>query len=334
MAVDGIEPNVLDRKGRSAFRLAAELRYSEVMEELGKDPRTQLNLPCAKGRTAYDMIIRGGIGDGGVFRVLLSLDPVHVHANITSSEPSLLHRACSVLPKIRTRLLGQLKSEDADVDVDGLVKALLDLPTIDVNLRDRAGNTPLTLAIRSCQVGTVRALLQHKDILPNIEFEVHDSSDPTMETTTPLLMAASVFDILTKVLPPDIIHITFRHAVRDKYYRFQNKILNLLLDCPKVLTGHTNSKGWTALHVAAAHGDGEMIRSILDKTSLYSHISELLPSGQSILSLAMANRMVDDETVKLLFAHTPPQLHPDRERLAEVQQLRKIWKCVRWYSRR
>ncbi|KEZ41303.1 hypothetical protein SAPIO_CDS7403 [Scedosporium apiospermum] len=159
LAVDGIEPNVLDEKGRSAFRLAAKLGHSEVMEELGKDPRVQLHLPCAEGRTAYDMIIRPPIGDEGVFRAMLSLDPVHVHADVTSPELSLLHRACSVLPIMNLEHgnvgawdFEELRSEEADVA--RLVTAMLDLPTIDVNLRDREGNTPLTLVIRSCQVDT------------------------------------------------------------------------------------------------------------------------------------------------------------------------------------
>ena len=318
LAVDGIEPNVLDEKGRSAFRLAAELGHSEVMEELGKDPKVQLHLPCAEGRTAYDMIIRPPIGDEGVFRAMLSLDPVHVHADVTSPELSLLHRACSVLPIMNLEHgnvgawdFEELRSEEADVA--GLVTAMLDLPTIDVNLRDREGNTPLTLAIRSCQVDTVRALLQHKDILPNIGFEARNSSDPTMERASPLLMASSLFNVLSIPKPHCCVTIS-TVTVEEKYYRFRSKILNLLLDCPKVFTGYTNSKGWTALHVAAAHGNGDMIRSILDKTSLSTHLGKLLPDGQSILSLAMGNKMVGDETLGLLFANTPRRLRPDKEK--------------------
>ncbi|SPO02027.1 uncharacterized protein DNG_04700 [Cephalotrichum gorgonifer] len=69
---DGIDPELVDKEGRSAIRLAAEHGFGEVMRVLAKHGGIQLDRQCARGLSAYYFMPQSLAGDGSVFRALLS----------------------------------------------------------------------------------------------------------------------------------------------------------------------------------------------------------------------------------------------------------------------
>ncbi|CAM1503164.1 Fc.00g079400.m01.CDS01 [Cosmosporella sp. VM-42] len=167
-----IEVDCLDCLGRSPFLIAVEKGHDQVVKALiGSTTGVRVDRIDHDFKTAYDYLLPNS-SNGELFRLLHGSS----HFDVNQRDPegfTLLHRICRRLPEADFR---KLDDDDpiyygwafTEYDAVGLVEAMLDVPELDVNARDRAGNSPLFWAIRSGQRRTVTSLLSHKKISLNV----------------------------------------------------------------------------------------------------------------------------------------------------------------------
>ncbi|KAJ2985713.1 hypothetical protein NUW58_g5388 [Xylaria curta] len=190
-----------------------------------------INAEDLSGRTP--IAVAAGGGDHNLVEYLLKL----------GADPNLKGRSgqgavTSVIESII--LIGET---DGQIKV---LKALLQCPSVDINIQDGFGNTPLSQAAGSGNFAFVQLLLSHPAIDVNLQ---------NTDGSTPLLSVVRLTD-----------HGSIEHPLGDPHPRTVNALntMRLLLSHPSIDTNLPDNDGITPLLWAAKHGDLDKMRLLLD----------------------------------------------------------------------
>ncbi|KAJ7589691.1 hypothetical protein C8J56DRAFT_1164339 [Mycena floridula] len=169
-----INPDAKDGDGRTALSYAAEEGDVSMVEVL---------LGC-----------RSGSGISSPCKITRSPQPCVADPNISDDEGKTpLHRSIHALRSWNLTLRSRRAAEPDEVL--RVLRAILEHPGVNVNVKDRSGRTPLSYAAEIGNMEIVDLLLQHRTVQPNI---------PDHDEMTPLVYAMRSYihhDSLTHLFP-------------------------------------------------------------------------------------------------------------------------------------
>ena len=200
----GADINISDNKQRTALHMAADLGYDDILRTLIDAPDVNLNLRTETGHTP----LHAAANNGRAASARLLID---AGANINISDKyqqTALHLA-------------------AYFGYDDIVDALIKRPDVNLNVRNKDGNTPLHIAADNGRAASARLLI---DAGADINISDH-------KQRTALHMAADLGD---------------------------DDIVDALIKRPDVNLNVRNENGYTPLHIAAGRGREQSARLLID----------------------------------------------------------------------
>ncbi|KKO97557.1 hypothetical protein THAR02_10340 [Trichoderma harzianum] len=362
-----IELDPTDEYGRTPFLVAAECGNYDIMKALIQKGDIQLDIRNEHGKTPF--LLMAEHGNCGMMNMLTKLVDIqsfgagalhytvnhyinnhapNIHVDcyslasilnmeVNKKDPvgySLLHRACSLRPKISIKKnMGMqiFEAELMDISSSHLVAELLKRPGIDVNLLDEEGNTPLLLAVKNYQRDAVRLLLEREDT--DVSIQNQDGNDA-------LTLASSYWPMFKQLFPgipfsmkaemrtlsgqvptryrvdhwPEVLNAEFKEYAESIFSMlFHDKRIDTatLFEKHTDLTTLVHDKhtdlyhdeddprgifGWVVMG-----GTKSMVQAVLEVTELAPELKILFYGDTSLISYAL-EKNEDDEAVELLIA--------------------------------
>ncbi|PTB48044.1 hypothetical protein M431DRAFT_535830 [Trichoderma harzianum CBS 226.95] len=309
-----IEPDPIDRRGRTPFLLAAELGNCDIMNALIKKGGIKLDRKDANGHSASDYIVNPHFQNPDYFRVLASAFDIDVNEK-DSSGSNILHYACCVHPTLSDKwqdVDDPPRVDFLEADSSPLVTELLNTPGVDVNLLDKEGNTPLLLAVKNHQRDVVRLLLEREDTDVLAQDENGDDA---------ILLSSTYQPIFEGVFPKDRYRSLKKHdlgplrgQVPDRYKvdnwpevldaefkEYDDSIFSMLLHDKRTEIYRRSQKGQSIVARVAMTGTKNMVQAALETTELVLDLEIKSSDKKSLLTHALQGNQ-DDEAVDLLIA--------------------------------
>ena len=136
---EGIDVNLQDKDGNTAFMLASYRGHNEIMKFLSEHPKVDKNIRNHNGETA--LILASKAGDIEIVKFLS--EDLEVDKNLQDNEG---YTALIKAIRFRHKKIVKFLSEDLEVDM---------------NLQDKDGNTALIYAVKVISTDMVKTLLKN-----------------------------------------------------------------------------------------------------------------------------------------------------------------------------
>ena len=315
-----VDVNIEEKNGNTPLLLAVQKRYLGVVEALLKRSDIRLN-KRVMGYAENALIFAIKNNDTEMVRLLLQdykhiPEKIDVNVYIYDGKTPLMCAIEQGNERIVTMLLNQsnidinqkrisplptenqhLPYEDRNENTAlmmavlnrkmNIVEALLEHPRMDVNMKNKQGNTALHLACDSGHIQCVKLLLQ-KNIDVNKENKFGDIA-------LPIAVRRDFLDIVKLLLDKNSEHTQYALYFASCYGSM--KVLNYLLDEKSVDINHVNDSGMTSLCIACYRNHTDIVKRLLLEPNIDVNISLTLTIAlnqrQPPLLFALQTKNVD-----------------------------------------
>ena len=265
----GADINASDNSQQTALHTAAFHGHHHIVDALIKAPNINLNVRNAHGYTPLYLASMSGREQSA--RLLINAG-AGINISDNGQWTALHTAACS--------------------GYDDIVRALIDAPDVNLNVRDAKGHTPLHVAVISGREQSARLLIN-----AGADINISDNGQ-----WTALHWAAwnGYDDILRALIDAPDVHLNVRNNDGDTPLHFavanrKEQSVRLLIDAGADINISDNDQ-WTALHRAACNGYDDILGALIDAPDVNLNVRN--KDGLTPLHLAVARRK--EQSVRLL----------------------------------